>query len=129
MSHDTNIIRYSGVGQDRFKSRDKKLGLQDMCGMIDDGWRDRLLHAVERSGKSREAIATEAGLGRAYFYGVFKENKVPSITNLIGICDVIGASPAFVLFGWQMTEKHQKLLDLLADNPDQIDNLIALLDR
>jgi len=97
--------------------------------MTDETWKDRLLHAVERSGKSQQAIAIDAGLGRAYLYGVFKEGKVPTVENMIRICNAIGVSPAFIIFGWSMNPKQQELLDLIAQHPDQIDNLIALLKR
>ena len=99
----------------------------DNDAMNADGWRNRLLDAVERSGKSRESIAVEAGLGRAYLYGVFKENKIPSVENLISLANAAGASPAFIIFGWKMTEQHEELMSLLAENPKQIDAILTLL--
>jgi len=97
--------------------------------MKDDSqtWRDRLLKAVEATPKTRETIAVEAGLGRAYLYGVFKEGKVPSIENLVAICSVLGVSPAFILFGWSMTEKQQELLDLLSRDPGRTEAVLQLL--
>lgn len=99
----------------------------DNDAMNADGWRDRLADAVARSGKSREAIALEAGLGRAYLYGVFKENKVPSVENLIALANAAGASPAFIIFGWKMTEQHEELMSLLAEDPKQIGAILTLL--
>lgn len=91
------------------------------------GWRERLLHAVDQSGGSRQDISISAGLGRAYLYGIESEGKVPPVENLTKLCAEIGVSPVYVMFGIRMTPKVQELLDLAMRDQGQLDALLQLL--
>lgn len=91
------------------------------------GWRERLKDAIERSGKTKQDIAIEAGLGHGYLYGLFKEGKDPSVENLIKICHALGVSPAYVLFGISVTPAQQELLELVSSDPARLRALLDLL--
>jgi transcriptional regulator with XRE-family HTH domain len=95
--------------------------------VIGTEWRERLIDAIDRSGKTRKDIAIDAGLGRAYLYGVINEGKSPSVENMLKICKAIGVSPSYIMFGWNISPKQQELLDLAQQHPDQLEALLAIL--
>jgi len=92
-----------------------------------NNWKVRLLEIIEKSGRTQKDISVEAGLGRAYLYGVCREGKEPSVENFLAICKALNVSPAFVLFGWNITEKQQELLRLLGSSDDKTEAVLTLL--
>lgn len=98
--------------------------------MEGEGWRGRLRSAVEASGKSQRAISIAAGLGPGYVNSLFKEGKDPTIENLIKVCEVVGASLSFVLYGIEMSRQTEETLRLLQAAPeDEREAWLALLRR
>ncbi len=96
--------------------------------MIDEGWRSRLLAAVQASGKSQREISLAAGLGAGYVNSLFKERKDPTIQNLVSVCDAVGVSLSFVLYGYQMSAETEQILHLLQKaSPGERDALLRLL--
>lgn len=91
------------------------------------GWRQRLIDAIEHSPKTRKDIAIDAGLGRAYLYGVINEGKSPSVENMLKICEALNVSASYIMFGWNISPKQQELLDLAQKHPDQLEALLSIL--
>lgn len=98
-----------------------------MIKEADTGWRDRLSAAIEESDMSKAQITERAGLGRAFFHGIYKEGKEPSLANLLRVCNAMSADPAWVIFGYEITPQTQELLKLLSEKPDQLDAVLTIL--
>lgn len=84
--------------------------------MIENGWRERLAAAVAASGKSKRAISLAAGMAPGYLYGILSEGKDPTVTNLMKICDEIGASMSFILYGFDISGDLEEILTLLQNS-------------
>jgi len=95
--------------------------------MSDAGWRPRLRAAVEAGGKSWNAISRDAGLAPNYLYGVLEQDKEPTITRLIRVCDAIPVSVILVLHGHDVRPEDEAILKLLRDNPRARQGILAIL--
>ena len=55
-------------------------------------WRERLLDAIEASGRSDRGICLRAGLSQAYLDKILRRGHDPTVTKLAAICAVLGVS-------------------------------------
>ena len=111
-----------------FKRRARPPEIADGPGMLDPEWKDRLAAAIEASGKSQREISLGAGMAPGYVNSIFKEDKDPSITNLVAVCDQIGAALSFIVFGFDVTAEDEELLRLFqAATPKERAGLLEML--
>lgn len=102
--------------------------IADIPGMNDGAWRRRLSEAIAASGKSQREISLAAGMGAGYVNSLFKENKDPTIENLMKVCAVVGVSLSYVLYGYQISAETEEILQLLEDaSPEERVGLLTLL--
>lgn len=90
-------------------------------------WRERLLKALEESGKSKRAVSLSSGNGPGYLHSILKDGKDPTIENLLSICDALGVSPIYVLYGFDVGREETELLVALKDNPSKRRAILSLL--
>jgi len=84
--------------------------------------------AIRASGKSQRDISLTAGMGPGYVNSLFKESKDPTIENLMRVCQAVGVSLSYVLYGYQMTAETEEILKLLEDaSPGERSGLLQLL--
>lgn len=86
--------------------------------MADISWRPRLAEAIERSGKSERAISRAIGRTPSYLHSVLKENKQPSIDNLVLLATELNVSLTWLIFGVEMSGDAETLLKLYAGLTD-----------
>lgn len=97
-------------------------------GMIDEAWRSRLAASVEESGKSMRKISLDAGLGPGYLHSILSEGKEPTIQNLISVCENVGVSLSYVVWGFDVTAENEEILRLLKDaSPDVREGILKIL--
>lgn len=80
-------------------------------------WRERFSDAVARSGMSQREISVAAGRAPGYVYGILKENKDPTIDNLVALADVLGVSITWLITGADVSPDQETLLTLYAGLP------------
>ncbi len=91
-------------------------------------WKVRLVDAIENSGMTYRAISIECGKGKGYIHQLVKQNKEPSISTAIKICEVIGVSPASVLLGIDLSAKADEFIKIFAQLPDaKQDNILDFI--
>ncbi len=96
--------------------------------MLKDAWRGRLAAALEQSGKSKREVSIAAGMGAGYVHSLLGEGKDPTVQNLIKVCEVIGVSLSFVLYGYELTAENEEILRLLkAATPGERKGLLQIL--
>ncbi len=110
------------------KGRARVSEIADIRGMIDEGWRSRLLAAIKASGKSHRELSLAAGMGAGYVNSLFNDHKDPTIKNLMSVCEAVGVSLSYVLYGYEMSAETEEILRLLQKAPEgERDALLRLL--
>jgi len=90
-------------------------------------WRDNLVRAIERDGRSLRAISVAAGLGQNYLNQMLVRGTAPTTTALVSLCDVLGVSVTSILTGGDLGPSEEELLRISSGLSDrQIDLLIEL---
>lgn len=97
--------------------------------MKDDTWRQRLADAVQKSGMSKRAISLEAKAGAGYVHSILKEGKDPTIGKLTAVCDVIHASPTYILYGVDVHAEDAEVIEAMREDPGTRDAVVSLLRR
>ena len=95
--------------------------------MADNDWRTRLDEAIRKSGKSRRAVSLEAGRGAGYVHSLLAEGKDPTVDNLMQVCEAVGASAAFILYGVDISPETEEVIRLLERNPAAREGILTIL--
>lgn len=95
--------------------------------MLDQGIRDRLLQALERSNHSRRSASVAAGLGYNYLQQLLDQGRPPSVENLMSLCNVLDTSLSYVLLGQDVTPEGETLTRLMSEMTPQQRGLILQL--
>ncbi|TMV68149.1 XRE family transcriptional regulator [Thioclava sp. BHET1] len=95
--------------------------------MANEDWRARLSDAVAKSGRSKRSISLEAGLGAGYVHSILTEGKDPTINKLVEVCNAIGASVSYILYGVEVMPEDAEILRALQSDPITRDAVLALL--
>ncbi|WP_040616952.1 helix-turn-helix domain-containing protein [Roseibium sp. TrichSKD4] len=95
------------------------------------GWRDRLRDAVRTDGRPLYRLSEEMGRANTYVSQVLKNEKTPSVENLIQLCNVLNVDPAYILSGVTLSKKGQRISDrwqkLRPMDRDMIEELLIRL--
>jgi hypothetical protein len=91
-----------------------------------DGWRQRLVDALKREGRSQRSVSLAVGNG-GLINSWLNEGKDPTIDNLMKVCREAGVSLPYVLYGFEIDAKVEELLLLLQGNPEKLDATLRLL--
>lgn len=79
-------------------------------GMGEETWRDRLRKAVETSGKSMREISIASGHAPGYLFGVLRDEKDPTIDNLLALIKVIDGSAIEIIHGIELSPEDEQIL-------------------
>jgi hypothetical protein len=77
------------------------------------------------------SVSLNAGLAHGYVHSIVKDQKDPTISNLVAVCREVDVSLSQILYGVEMTPEVEQLLYLLADadREDQAALLTLLRNR
>jgi transcriptional regulator with XRE-family HTH domain len=114
MSHAAHLLRYRGKAQVDFSDRMDYVAHMDMKT---EGWRDRLLQAVEADGRSAYIISKAAGLGQNYISQLKLDRKEPGVNQLIRLADELDVSVAWLLLGVDVTPRDEQFYRLYQETP------------
>lgn len=96
--------------------------------MNDDAWRQRLADALTATGKSKREVSLAAGMGPGYLHSLLSEGKDPTVQNLIKVCEALGVSLSFILYGLDLTAQNEEILRLLQKStPGELGGLLQIL--
>ena len=90
-------------------------------------WRNRLTKALEESGKSKRSVSLASGNGPGYLHSILTDGKDPTIENLLSICDNIGVSAVYIIYGYDVGKEEAELLEILRANPSKRSAILSLL--
>lgn len=102
--------------------------IADITGMTDTGWKARLAQGIKDKGLSQREVSLSAGKGPGYVNSLLKEDKDPTIDNLVAVCQAAGLSLAWVLLGLDMSRETEELiLEIERSGPDRRKGLLQFL--
>ncbi len=78
--------------------------------VVHEGWRQRLLAAVDNDGRSGREISVAAGLGVNYIAELRNAGKDPRVKKIIKLADELGVSLSYVFLGVEATPEDEALL-------------------
>lgn len=88
---------------------------------------DRLAAAIQASGRSERDISIAAGLSHGSLNSLTKNKRDPGVETLAQICNELGVSLSYILYGVDVSPEAERLLSLIDQNPDRRDAILALL--
>lgn len=89
--------------------------------------RTRLSQAIKDKRMSMRQVGLDAGLSVSAVHGIIKLNRDPGAENLVKICDVIGVTVSWVMYGYNITPEAEEVLHLLQENPAKRGAILQLL--
>lgn len=93
-----------------------------------DGWKERLLEAVEKDGRSDRAISLAAGLGQNFVNQLRHNDKEPAVKHVLRLADELKVSLSALFLGRDTTPEDEEFLALLrSTSAAERDGLLALL--
>jgi ribonucleoside-diphosphate reductase alpha chain len=111
-----------------YEGRARISEIEDIPGMESSGWKNRLAAGIREKGKSEREVSLAAGRGPGYVHSILKENKDPTIDNLIEVCRAAELSLIWVLFGVEMSRETEEIVQALEDaSPEQRKGLLQFL--
>ncbi|MDF3606300.1 helix-turn-helix transcriptional regulator [Paracoccus sp. DMF-8] len=95
--------------------------------MANDDWKSRLRAAINAAGMSDRRASLKANVGPGYVHSILVEGKDPTIGKLMALCEAIGASPTFILYGVDVSPEDAEILRLMKASPRKRDAVLELL--
>jgi transcriptional regulator with XRE-family HTH domain len=93
-----------------------------------EAMRQRISAVLTEKNISKRQASLAAGLGPGYVHSIIAEGKEPTVTNLAQVCNAIGVSLAYVMYGAEISPQVEKLISLIDQNPQKRDAILALLE-
>ncbi|WP_217645902.1 hypothetical protein [Paracoccus homiensis] len=76
---------------------------------------------------SKRQISLAAKAGQGYVHSILSEGKDPTVEKLMAVCDVIGASPTFILYGVDVRPEDAEIISAMRQSPATRSAVLALL--
>jgi hypothetical protein len=97
----------------RYEGRAEMSEIEDISAMSED-WKTRLAAAIEADKDlSPRGVSLAAGMGAGYIHSILSEGKDPTIGHLMRVCDVVGVSLYYILYGVEMDQEFEEIIRLL----------------
>lgn len=96
---------------------------------MENGWRARLIDAIEKDERTPRAISLAAGLGPNYLTQMLARGTSPSTSAVVALCDVLGISLTYLFTGAEMTPEDEELLRLSGELPERRKALLIEMAR
>lgn len=92
-----------------------------------ESWRDRLLEAVDKDGRSDRAISLAAKLGPNFVNELRNSTKEPGVEKVLKLAAELKLSRSALFSGFDLSVEDEELLALFLDlSPESRDSLTAL---
>jgi len=89
--------------------------------------RDRLTRALDDKRISMRKASLEAGFSETFTHGILKLGRDPGVENLTKLCDSLGLSVSYIIFGHDVSPDAEELLRLFQGNPGKQQAILQLL--
>ena len=89
--------------------------------------RKRLLATIKRRGLSLREVSLASGNSESYLSGVLVRGRDPQMAKLLAVCEYLDVSAIWVLYGFDVPDGADEILQLLSKRPELASSLAALL--
>ncbi|SMP32035.1 hypothetical protein [Shimia sagamensis] len=89
--------------------------------------KQRLNDQIKEAGLSMRAASLASNKGPGYVQALMKTGSEPTIGAILDICKSNSLNSVFVIFGIEMSPETLRLVELMEQNPEKRDSLLALL--
>jgi len=93
-----------------------------------EAMRQRILDELQKQRRSQADVVDKAKLGHGYLTNILKRGQMPSVDKLHALCDELGVSVAWIMYGVEVPPDFDRVLDLMNRDPKRFHALLALLD-
>jgi len=100
--------------------------IEDISAMSED-WRSRLAAGIKANKKTRRGVSLAAGMGAGYVSSLLKEEKDPTIDNLLKICAAADVSVYYVLYGVKIDRETEEIIQILSSSKTRTKGLLQVL--
>jgi transcriptional regulator with XRE-family HTH domain len=77
------------------------------------GWRERLIDAVDRDGRSDRAISKAAKLGPNFMNELRNTTKEPGVDKVLRLAEVLNVSVGYLFMGADLSPEDEEFVSLL----------------
>lgn len=96
---------------------------------MENGWRTRLLEAIEKDPRSPRAISLDAGLGPNYLDQMMRRGTAPSTPAVVALCETLKISITYLFTGVEMSREDEELLSISGRLPHDRKALLLQMAR
>ncbi|MFV1591176.1 helix-turn-helix transcriptional regulator [Phaeobacter sp. JH20_36] len=93
-----------------------------------EAMRQRIKDELKRQRRSQSDVVEKAGLGHGYLTNVLSRGQMPSVDKLHALCDELGVSVAWIMYGVEMPQDFDRVFDLMQKDPKRFYAMLALLE-
>ena len=88
---------------------------------MQNGWRSRLIEAINADGRDYKAISLEAQCGENYVQQFIKEGKGMGVDRFVRLLRALGRVPSlYIILGTDLTAEDEELMALVSNlSPEQ----------
>lgn len=72
-------------------------------------------------------VSLKAGCAAGYVQSLLTEGKDPTIDRLIRVCNALGVSLSWLIYGVELTPAREEIVGLLQDNPGMESGILQVL--
>lgn len=89
----------------------------------------RLEEALHEKRISMRKASLDAGFSETFVHGIVKLGRDPGVQNLTTLCDSLGLSAAYIIFGYDVSPEVERFLQFFQENPAKREALLELLTK
>jgi transcriptional regulator with XRE-family HTH domain len=105
-----------------------KISVSEDIAAMNQEWRNRLASFLEDRKLSKREVSLAAGMGPGYIHSILKEGKDPGVESLIKVCDTLGITLSWLLYGFDIGPEDERLLQQIQNaDPQSKEALLTLL--
>lgn len=92
-----------------------------------EAMRSRIEQELDRQRRSRTEVSLASGNSKGYLTNILSRGQVPTVDRLQAICDALGVSMAYIMYGVDIPPDSNEVFDLMKRDPEKFRALVALL--
>lgn len=124
---DATISSKADTSSARYEGRAKISYLEDIYLMTKHEWRKRLRDEIKDKDRSMRSISLAINKGPGYVHSILEDEKDPTISNLLEVCQEVGVSLSYVLYGFEISAETEEILGLLEGYPGSREGILKIL--